>query len=80
MRTSAVLRGLPPLPPRTDWAKKFPLTTFNIVNRLSSYGGNKSGKRTNVIDPILAEEIVDSLDLKKGTHVVEAYPGELICL
>jgi hypothetical protein len=75
MRSSAALRNLTPLPPKAEWAKKFPLTTFNIVNRLSSYGGNKPGKRTNVTDPGLADEIVHSLDLGKATHVVEAYPG-----
>jgi hypothetical protein len=78
MRSSAVLRRLPALPPKADWPKKFPLTTFNVVNRLSSYGGNKSGKRTNVVDPALADEIVHSLDIDKATHVVEAYPGEII--
>lgn len=78
MRSSAALRSLPPLPSKAEWAKKFPLTTFSIVNRLSSYGGNKPGKRTNVIDPGLADEIVHSLALGKATHVVEAYPGKAI--
>ena len=75
MRSSPGLRQLPPLAPRSDWTKKFPLTTFNIVNRLSSYGGNKPGKRTNVVEPSLADEIVQGFAIDKKSHVLEAYPG-----
>jgi hypothetical protein len=75
MRSSCAVRQLPPLPPSSQWHKTYPLTNFNIVNRLSSYGGNKSGRRTNVVDPILADQLVESFNIGKDTHVLEAYPG-----